>query len=96
MNGQLIPIIAILGDKLSTVLLAAVVILGPVWLCTYYGTKGRLARQMSLRDRAALAQVNQALAGMEQRMKALEGILEAEVPDWREKLSMGAEYGTMG
>jgi phage shock protein B len=84
-------------DDITGIIIVAIAVLGPVWITFHYINRGQRSRQVSTQDAAAYQQLAATAARMEARMATLERILDAEVPDWRQTNSMGAEYrGTMG
>lgn len=61
------------------------VIVAPIWLVLYYGTRRREANTLSADHHHVLNQMMSALERMDDRLGTLEKILDAEDPRWREK-----------
>ena len=70
------------GFVLSIILLVFVV---PLWLVFHYGTRWRTTRRLSSEDEALLSGLWEDAAKMEERIKSLEAILDADAPDWRSR-----------
>lgn len=61
------------------------VFVAPVWVILHYVTKWRAARGLSADDERLLADLWQNATRMEDRIRQLERILDAEAPGWRTK-----------
>lgn len=72
-----------MSDNLTALLIVAICVLGPAWLTFHYRGKGQSARQLNAEDASTLAQMDQAITRMENRIATLEQILDAEAPGWR-------------
>lgn len=55
----------------------------PVWLFLHYRNSNRGSRQFSESDLQRLNQLQNHAANLEARVKVLETILDAKVPNWR-------------
>ncbi len=66
-------------------LVAFVVIVAPIWLVLYYGTRRREANTLSADHQHILNEMTSMLERMESRIGSLEKILDAEDPRWRDK-----------
>ena len=64
------------------ILLLAVV--APIWIIAHYITRWRTAKTLSGGDEKLLRTLWQDAAKLEERIKTLERILDAEAPGWRE------------
>lgn len=73
-----------LGDNLTAVLIVIACVIGPIWVIKHYKAKTEAAGRLSAEDAQALAQMAQTAQALENRVAALERILDAEVPAWRE------------
>lgn len=80
-----------MSDDITAIILTITVILGPIWIFFHYATKWRAGRRLNAQDEAVFQQLDLTARRMEQRLTALERILDAEVPDWRHKSNLGAE-----
>ncbi|OHC75653.1 MAG: phage shock protein B [Rhodospirillales bacterium RIFCSPLOWO2_12_FULL_58_28] len=58
----------------------------PVWIIAHYMTKWRTVRTLSSSEEKMLTGLWDSAVKMETRIKNLERILDAEAPDWREKI----------
>lgn len=67
-------------------LILFILIVAPLWLILHYRSKARDARH-AVPETAApeLASLNEAAEKMEQRIAALEALLDAESPGWRSR-----------
>ncbi len=69
-----------------TPLILFLVIVAPVWIIAHYTMRWRSAKTLSTDDEQILTELWGSVPKMEGRIKNLERILDAEVPDWREQL----------
>ena len=58
----------------------------PIWIIAHYMTKWRTVRTLSSSEEKMLTELWDSAVKMETRIKNLERILDAEAPDWREKI----------
>ena len=72
-----------MSDNVTGVLIVLVCVLGPIWLTMHYRYKMRTAGSMSAADASTLDQALLVAQRLEQRVIALEQILDADVPAWR-------------
>ncbi|QJE74686.1 envelope stress response membrane protein PspB [Aerophototrophica crusticola] len=63
------------------------VIVAPVWIIFHYLTKWRIAKTLSADDERMLSDLWHSASQMEDRIRQLEKILDAEAPGWRSKAS---------
>jgi phage shock protein B len=61
------------------------IFVAPVWVILHYVTKWRAARGLSADDERLLADLWHNATRMEDRIRQLERILDAEAPGWRTK-----------
>ena len=61
-------------------------VVAPVWIIAHYATRWRATKSLSSDEEQLLEELWQSAERMEQRINALERILDAEVTDWRKKL----------
>lgn len=59
------------------------VIVAPLWLILHYVTRWRASRALSREDEKMLAELWDSANRMEDRIRTLETILDAEAPGWR-------------
>ena len=70
--------------EVPVILFLAVV--APIWIIAHYATRWRATKALSSDEEQLLEQLWESAERMEQRINALERILDAEVTDWRKKL----------
>jgi phage shock protein B len=78
-------------DELVSLLEAApviifTVIVAPMWLILHYRSKRQLNKGLSEKDFEQLNGLAQSAEKMNSRIKTLEAILDAEAPQWRNKV----------
>ena len=61
------------------------VFVAPLWLIMHYTTQRRRAHCLTREDEKMLSALWQIANRMESRVKALETILDTQVPNWRDK-----------
>ena len=61
------------------------VIVAPIWLVLHYRSKNKAAKELSEDEQQALDQLVRAATRMEERLSALEKILDIDDPTWKEK-----------
>ena len=70
--------------EVPVILFLAVV--APIWIIAHYATRWRATKSLSSDEEQLLEELWQSAERMEQRINALERILDTEVTDWRKKL----------
>ncbi len=90
MSDNLTAIFLSSSNHLINGLVAIAIFVGLPWLILHYIAKFRGNRQLSAQDAEAFEHLGQKAMRMEQRMLALERILDAELPDWRQTHGIGA------
>ena len=73
------------SEFLHAPLVIFLVIVAPLWIIVHYVTRWRSTKMLSAEDEKMLTELWESVPRMETRIKNLERILDAEVPDWREK-----------
>ena len=73
------------SEFLHAPLVIFLVIVAPLWIIVHYVTRWRSTKMLSAEDEKMLSELWESVPRMETRIKNLERILDAEVPDWREK-----------
>jgi len=71
------------GFLLSVPLTLFIVFIAPLWLWLHYNRRGKLTQQLSAREVSQITQLRQDAERMQDRIQALEAILDAENPEWR-------------
>ncbi|XEH48558.1 envelope stress response membrane protein PspB [Edwardsiella tarda] len=56
----------------------------PIWLWLHYGNRQRSDSVLQVQEQQRLAQLSDEAQRMRQRISALEAILDAEHPNWRD------------
>lgn len=67
-------------------LIIFMVIVAPIWLILHYRSKGQVSQGLSEEEYIQLSELSELADKMADRIKTLEAILDAETPDWRNKL----------
>lgn len=62
------------------------VVVAPIWLILHYRSKGQLSQGLSEADYSQLRDLAATADKMSNRIKTLEAILDAEAPQWRNKV----------
>ncbi|WP_245986153.1 envelope stress response membrane protein PspB [Azospirillum thermophilum] len=62
------------------------VLVAPVWIVFHYITKWRSQRGLSAQDERMLAELWEIANRLETRIHTLERVLDAEAPNWRNKI----------
>ncbi|MTD39607.1 envelope stress response membrane protein PspB [Erwinia sp. CPCC 100877] len=62
-----------------------VLFVAPIWLWLHYNNRQERGSQLSQSERQRLMQLNEEAQRMRERIQALEQILDAEHPNWRDK-----------
>ncbi|NDY96860.1 envelope stress response membrane protein PspB [Wenzhouxiangella limi] len=72
-------------DFIFPLLVIFLVIVLPVWLVMHYTTRNSANRRLNSKDEALLEDLNDSARRMEDRIRTLERILDADSPDWRNR-----------
>lgn len=64
-------------------------VVAPIWIIAHYVTRWRSAKTLSAEDEKMLAELWETAPRLEERLANLERILDAEVPDWRDRPDAG-------
>ncbi|WP_213992348.1 envelope stress response membrane protein PspB [Sodalis sp. dw_96] len=70
---------------LSIPLTVFLLFVAPVWLWLHYGNRRRQGSLFQTQDARRLTQLQEEARRMQTRIRALEDILDAEYPDWRQQ-----------
>ena len=76
---------------LAVPVIVFVAVMGPIWLRLHYKTQwkliesGQVGEGQIAVDREELARLQRVADKLDQRMHALESLLDAEVPEWRNR-----------
>lgn len=85
-----------MSDNVCAVLLALIVVLGPIWLTFHFVSKMRSGKRLNANDAVILEQMAGTAQRLEQRVAILERILDSEIPAWRSNFETGGQYGKVG
>lgn len=67
-------------------LILLLVVVAPIWIIAHYMTRWKATKSLSSDEEQLLEELWKNSERMEQRINALERILDAEVTDWRKQL----------
>lgn len=70
---------------LVTPLILFMAIVAPLWLILHYKSKRQVENGISEQEREQLSALSARAQEMSSRLKALEGILDESVPNWRQR-----------
>lgn len=73
-------------DLILAPIIIFMVIVAPIWLVLHYRSKGQVSQGLSEEEYIQLSDLSEAADKMSDRIKTLEAILDAETPEWRNKL----------
>ncbi len=73
-------------DIIMAPVIIFMVIVAPIWLVLHYRSKGQVSQGLSKEEYVQLSDLSEMADKMADRIKTLEAILDAETPDWRNKL----------
>ena len=73
-------------DILMAPIIIFMVIVAPIWLILHYRSKRQISQGLSEDEYRQLSDLSEAADQMAERIQTLESILDAETPQWREKL----------
>lgn len=61
-------------------------VVAPIWLILHYRSKRQISQGLSQEEYEQLSELSEMADKMADRIKTLEAILDAETPDWRNKV----------
>ena len=61
-------------------------LVAPIWLILHYRSKRQITQGFSEEEYKQLSELSELADKMTDRIKTLEAILDAETPDWRNKV----------
>lgn len=73
-------------DIIMAPVIIFMVIVAPIWLVLHYRSKGQVSQGLSEEEYLQLSDLSEMADKMADRIKTLEAILDAETPDWRNKV----------
>ena len=63
------------------------VIVAPIWIVMHYRSLNRSSRSLSEEDRESIEHMLETVDQLTERIGTLESILDADHPDWRQKVN---------
>lgn len=76
-------------DFLLPIIIVGMVVLAPIWIAFHYISKWKAGNAANVPPQAQneqIAALHRKSVQMRERVEALEAILDAEIPGWRDKL----------
>ena len=73
-------------DIIMAPVIIFMVIVAPIWLILHYRSKRQVSQGLSEEEYIQLSELSEMADKMADRIKTLEAILDAETPEWRNKL----------
>ena len=83
------PFISTVGGLMGmmfALLVVFLVIVAPIWLILHYATRNSASRKISSKDEALLEDLHESARRLEDRIHTLERILDADDPQWRNRV----------
>lgn len=62
------------------------IIVAPIWLVLHYRSKKQINQGLTAEEYTQLSELSELADKMADRIKTLEAILDAETPEWRNKI----------
>ncbi|WP_085299105.1 envelope stress response membrane protein PspB [Cognaticolwellia mytili] len=62
------------------------IVVAPIWLILHYRSKRQISQGFSEEEYVQLSELSELADKMADRIKTLEAILDAETPEWRNKV----------
>jgi len=62
------------------------IVVAPIWLILHYRSKRQISQGLTEEEYVQLSELSELADKMTDRIKTLEAILDAETPDWRNKV----------
>lgn len=73
-------------ELLLVPLIVFMVIVAPIWLILHYATRNSANRRLTSKDEALFEELSESARRMEDRVRTLERILDADTPEWRNRI----------
>jgi len=73
-------------DIIMAPVIIFMVIVAPIWLILHYRSKKQVSQGLSQEEYIQLSELSEVADNMADRIQTLEAILDAETPNWRNKL----------
>jgi len=73
-------------ETFVTPIIIFMVVVAPIWLILHYKSKRQISQGLTKEEYTQLSELSELADSMTDRIKTLEAILDAETPDWRNKV----------
>lgn len=77
---------------LSAPIIVFLLFIAPIWLILHYRSRNKISAGLNEEERESLRELARTAERMQERVRTLEAILDAEHPSWRRK-SEGYSHG---
>lgn len=74
-----------LGEAIAAPMIVFLIFVAPLWVIMHYRAKNRSAGSLATEELATIEQLVRLAEKMDARLAALEKILEADDPKWKDK-----------
>jgi phage shock protein B len=81
-------------DFLQWPLIILLAVVAPIWIIAHYVTRWRSAKTLTGEDEKLLQELWESATRMEERIRTLEKILDAEAPHWRDGNAAADDAGS--
>lgn len=61
-------------------------VVAPIWLILHYRSKRQISQGLTSEEMMQLSELSEMADNMAERIRTLEAILDAETPNWRDKV----------
>ncbi len=78
-------------DFLHVPLILLLAVVAPIWIVAHYVTRWRTAKMLTGEDEKLIQDLWESAERMDDRIRTLEKILDAEAPHWRDGAAAAAE-----
>lgn len=75
-----------MSDIIVAPIIIFMLVVAPIWLILHYRSKRQISQGLSEEEYTQLSELSELADKMADRIKTLEAILDAESPDWRNKV----------
>lgn len=73
-------------DIIMAPVIIFMLVVAPIWLVLHYRSKRQVSQGLSEEEYIQLSELSELADKMAERIQTLEAILDAETPDWRDKV----------
>lgn len=75
-----------MADIIVAPVIIFMLVVAPIWLVLHYRSKRQVSQGLSEEEYIQLSELSELADKMADRIQTLEAILDAETPDWRNKV----------